>query len=85
MLNKVIRAGFQEYDLAGCPLVRVGGLECVALFRVELMLGVSRVEAARRLGAVPLPAYPGGPVEDGPLFSEPRQFPVIGKETTHVD
>ena len=44
-------ASYHEYELAGCPLLSVAGLECVALDRVARMLGVDRKEAARRLAA----------------------------------
>jgi hypothetical protein len=38
MLPKVQKAGFQEYERFGCPVLMVGGLECVAVWRVAAVL-----------------------------------------------
>jgi hypothetical protein len=67
-------ARFREYELCGCPLLTVNGLECVSFWRVQEMLGCSRREAARRLGKTYL--KPKGlapavePAQAGPLFGE---------------
>ena len=67
MLPKVQSAGFQEHELSGCPLITVGGLECVSLARVARMLGVDRREAAKMLAEY-------GPLAPGhsPLFAQAR-------------
>jgi len=49
-LPKVQGVGFREYEIAGCPLINVRGLECVSLWRVIELLGQPRKEVCRRLG-----------------------------------
>ena len=70
-LPVIHNASFHEYELRGCPLLSIAGLECVALWRVAEMLGCDRKEAARLLGLVH--AEPGQapavePAQTGPLF-----------------
>jgi len=61
MLSVVNGAKFREYELSGCPLIQVGGLECVSLWRVCEVFGMARKDMARKLAKV-LAAQP-------PLFA----------------
>jgi hypothetical protein len=50
MLPKIISAGFRETEVGGCPIIIVGGLECVSVWRVAEALGMDRLQAMRMIG-----------------------------------
>ena len=54
MTLPVIHGSWREYERGGCPLVSVGGGECVDLGRVVRAFGLSRKETLKRLAAVSL-------------------------------
>ena len=64
-------ASFREYELCGCPLLTVNGLECVSLWRVQESLGCSRRDAAKWLSGRAVPKGQAPAVEPaGPLWGE---------------